>query len=88
VAKRAKTLEIKGRKIYKPESMECGECDTILELQRHYQWRKTVQHLSGAVYVASQGGKCPNPECSRQDEIVTSQEAQRLTLPECTMDWM
>lgn len=84
MAKRAKTLEIKGRKIYKPEPMECVECGTTLELQRHYQWRKTVQHLSGAVYVVSQGGKCCNPECSRKDEIVTSQEAQRLTLPECT----
>ena len=84
MAKRAKTLEIKGRKIYKPEPMECGECGTPLALQRHYQWRKRVQHLSGAVYVASQGGICSNPECSRKDEIVTSQEAQRLTLPECT----
>ena len=84
MAKRAKRLEIKGRNIYKPEPMECGECGTTLELQRHYQWRKTVQHLSGAVYVASQGGKCSNPECSRKDEIVTSEEAQRLTLPECT----
>lgn len=84
MAKRAKTLEIKDRKIYKPEPMECGACGTALELQRHYQWRKTVQHLSGAVYIASQGGKCTNPECGRQDEIVTAPEAQRLTLPECT----
>jgi len=84
MAKRAKTLEIRERQIYKPEKMECSECGGTLELQRHYQWRKTVQHLSGAVYVASQGGKCTNPECSRKDEIVTSQEAQRLTLPECT----
>lgn len=84
MAKRAKTLEIRERQIYKPEKMECSECGGTLELQRHYQWRKTVQHLSGAVYVASQGGKCTNSECSRKDEIVTSQEAQRLTLPECT----
>lgn len=84
MAKRAKTLEIKDRQIYKPEELECCECGDPLELQRHYRWRKTVQHLSGAVYVASQGGRCCNPECSRQDEIVTSQEAQRLTLPECT----
>lgn len=84
MVKRAKTLEIRERQIYKPESMECCECGGSLELQRHYQWRKTVQHLSGAVYIASQGGICVNPECSRKDEIVTSQEAQRLTLPECT----
>lgn len=84
MTKRAKTLEIKERKIYKPESRECSECGTRLELQRHYQWRKSVQHLSGAVYVASQGGICSNPECRRKDEIVTANQAQRLTLPECT----
>ena len=84
MAKRAKRLKIKERQIYKPEQLDCSECGEPLELQRHYQWRKTVQHLSGAVYIASQGGICTNPECNRKDEIVTSLQAQRLTLPECT----
>lgn len=84
MVKRAKALEITGRHIYKPESMECSECGGGLELQPYYQWRKTVQHMTGAVYVASWGGICINPECSRHEELVTSLVGQSVTVPGCT----
>ena len=84
MAKRAKALEIRERQIYKPESMQCSECGGALELQRHYQWRKTVQHLTGAVYAASWGGSCVNPECRRNERLVTSLVGQRVTVPGCT----
>ena len=49
MAKVAKELEIRGRQIYKPESRQCSGCGGAIELQDYYQWRKTVQHLSGAI---------------------------------------
>ena len=80
MAKVAKELEIRGRQIYKPESRQCSGCGGAIELQDYYQWRKTVQHLSGAIYVASWGGVCINPECRQKDDLVTSLVAQS---PDC-----
>ena len=84
MAKVAKELEITGRHIYKPESRQCSGCGGAIELQDYYQWRKTVQHLSGAIYVASWGGVCLNPECSQKDDLVKSLVAQSVTVPGCT----
>lgn len=84
MVKRAKELEIKHREIYRPESMICEECGEDLHLQNHYQWRKPVQHLTGTVYLVSQGGYCVNPECSHKGEVVQSSESQRFTLRGCT----
>ena len=81
MAKRAKKLEIKHREIYKPENMNCEECGESLHLQNHYQWSKTVQHLTGAVHISSQGGSCVNPDCSNEGEVIVSSESQRFTLP-------
>ena len=84
MAKQSKELEISGRYIYKPESEHCSECGEQIKLRNYYQWRKTIQHLSGAVYVASRGGVCMNPECSRENHLMTSFMAQSISLPGCT----
>ena len=80
MSKRAKELEIIERRIYTPESKTCCECGEEIELQKHYQWRKTVQFLIGPVYVASRGGYCVNPECKQLNEVVTSPLAQMVTI--------
>lgn len=84
MAKRAKELEISGRYNYKPENEQCSKCGEPLKLQSHYRWRKTVQHMNGAVRLKSRGGACQNPECSDKDKVVTSAIAQSLSLPGCT----
>ena len=53
MAKTTKHLEVKARYIYNPEIEVCVHCGEPLRARRHYQWRKTVQQLNGAVYVAS-----------------------------------
>ncbi len=84
MAKRAKTVAVTERHIYKPDDMNCRECGEQLAFQKYYQWRKTVQHLTGAVYVASWGATCPTPECGCHGEVVTSPAAQNVTVPGCT----
>jgi hypothetical protein len=49
--KTAKHLEVQARYIYNPEIAVCPPCKKPLRARRYYQWRKTVQHLDGAVYV-------------------------------------
>ncbi len=84
MAKRAKHLEIQARYIYKPEIETCPHCGQGLKARLHYQWRKTVQQLDGAVYVASQATECPNPKCEHQRKGHVSAAAQMVTVPECT----
>lgn len=84
MAKRAKELEITKRYNYKPDNERCSECDEPLKLQKYYQWRKTVQQMTGTVHVASRGGECVNPICSRKDHLVKSTVAELVSLPECT----
>jgi hypothetical protein len=84
MAKRAKHLEVKARYIYNPEIEVCLHCGEPLQARRHYQWRKTVQQLDGAVYVASQARECVNPGCEHQDQPYTSVAAQMVTVPGCT----
>lgn len=78
--KQGKKLEIIERKIYTPESKICSECGEEIELQKHYRWRKIVQHMRGPVYVASRGGICVNVECKRLNEVVTSPLAEMVTI--------
>ncbi len=84
MAKRAKHLEIQARYIYKPEIEICPHCGHDLKARSHYQWRKTVQQLDGAVHVASQATECINPKCDHQGKPYVSAAAQMVTVLECT----
>jgi hypothetical protein len=84
MAKTTKHLKIEGRHIYKPEIEACPHCEETLEERSYYQWRKTVQQLDGAVYVASRAKECLNPECDHRGEAHFSAAAQMVTVPECT----
>ncbi len=84
MSKTAKHLEIQARHIYKPEIEICPQCGHDLKERAYYQWRKTVQQLEGAVYVASRAKECVNPKCDHQGEPHVSAVAQMVTVPECT----
>lgn len=84
MAKTAKQLDVKERYIYKPEIKTCQHCQQLLRAQTYYQWRKTVQQLTGAVYVVSEAKECVNSECAHQGKRYTSLAAQMVTVPECT----
>jgi len=84
MAKTAKQLDVKERHIYKSGIETCPHCGEALRARRYYQWRKTVQQLDGAVYVASEAKECVNPECDHQGQPYTSLAAQMVTVPECT----
>ncbi len=82
MAKTSKDLEIQARYIYRSEIEDCPDCGEALEDRSYYQWRKTVQQLDGAVYVASRGKECVNPECDHQGEAHLSAAAQMVTVPD------
>ena len=82
--KTAKYLEVRARHIYNPEFKVCPHCNEPLRARPYYQWRKTVQHLDGAVYAVSQARECVNPQCEHQGQLYTSAAAQMVTVPECT----
>ena len=84
MAKIAKHLEVKARHIYKPEIEKCPHCQEPLQERAYYQWRKTVQQLDGAIYVASRAKECANPACDHQGYPYISAAAQMITVPECT----
>jgi len=84
MAKRAKHLEVQGRYIYNPEIEVCPHCGEQLRARPYYEWRKTVQQLSGTVSVISQGRVCGNPNCDHRGEVYKSAAAQMVTLPKCT----
>jgi hypothetical protein len=84
MAKRTKSLEVKAQYIYNPEFTACPHCGKPLRARPYYQWRKTVQQLDGAVYVASQARECVNPQCEHRGRAYTSAAAQMVTVPECT----
>ncbi len=84
MAKTAKQLDVKARYIFKPEIETCPHCSQSLRARSYYQWRKTVQQLDGAVYVASAAKACVNPECAHPGQPYTSLAAQMVTVPECT----
>jgi len=80
----AKELEIQARHIYKAEIEACPHCGEELKDRAYYQWRKTVQQLAGAVYVASQAKECVNERCEHKGEAHVSAAAQMVTVPECS----
>jgi len=84
VARTAKHLEVQARHIYNSEIGICPHCREALQPQDYYQWRKTVQHMDGVVYVASRAKECVNPECAYQGQAYSSAAAQMVTVPECT----
>jgi hypothetical protein len=84
MAKTAKQLDVKERQVYKPEIEICPHCGESLQVRNYYQWRKTVQQLDRAIYVASQAAECENAACEHQGQSYTSLAAQMITVPECT----
>jgi hypothetical protein len=84
MSKTAKHLEVRARYIYNPEIEVCPHCHEPLRARRYYQWRKTVQHLDGAVHVISQAKECVNPQCKYPGQAYTSAVAQMVTVPQCT----
>lgn len=84
MAKTARHLEVQARHIYNSEINVCPHCEKPLRARPYYQWRKTVQQLDGAVYVANRAKECVNPECEKQGQFYSSAAAQMVTIPECT----
>ena len=82
--RRPKNLVPQERRIYHAELELCPHCGTSLRLSGHYTWRKTVQTLDGAVYVASRPKECPNPSCPQYGKRYPSAAAQRVALPHST----
>jgi len=84
MAKKAKHLAVQGRYIYNPEREDCPYCGERLRARPYYEWRKTVQQLTGTVAVISQARVCGNPNCDHQGEVYKSATAQMVSLPKCT----
>lgn len=84
MAKKSKHLEVQARYIYNPEIEVCPVCGERLRARPYYEWRKTVQQLTGSVVVISQARVCGNPTCDHRGEVYKSVAAQMVTLPKCT----
>lgn len=84
MARTARQLKVQARHIYNSEIDVCPHCGMPLQARSYYQWRKTVQQMEGAVYVASRAKECVNPECEHHGQSYTSAAAQMVTIPECT----
>lgn len=84
MAKKSKHLEVQGRYIYNPEIEACPHCGERLRARPYYEWRKTVQHLTGTVVVVSHARVCGNPRCAYEGQGYKSAAAQMVTLPHCT----
>ena len=63
---------------YRPEMMNCLECESKLE-RSHRVWSKYIIRLSGTIYAVSMGYKCPNHDCC-MDMVYRSAEAESLSL--------
>jgi hypothetical protein len=59
MAKQAKQLVIQTRYVYNTEIRICPHYGAWLQPQAYYQWRKNVQQLTGAVYVAHMVSSLP-----------------------------
>jgi hypothetical protein len=84
MAKKRKEIEVKAKHIYRPELRQCPECEAELVDRKYYQWRKIVQQLEGAVYVASRAKECHNEDCAQKGQPHYSAAAQMVTVPECS----
>jgi len=81
--KTAKHLEIQHRHIYTSEIETCPHGGRSLQPQAFYQWRKTVQQMTGTVYALHRASHCLNPDCRYVRQIYPSAQAQIVTLPGC-----
>lgn len=84
MTKPAKRLEIQRRYVYNSEIELCPQCREPLKPQAYYQWRKTVQQLTGVIHIAHRASECANPECDCVGQMYPSARAQSVTLPGCT----
>jgi len=84
MARTRKVLQVSERHIYKTELTQCPHCGAPLVAQRHYQWRKTVQHLDQVIYIASEGKVCRNTQCARLGQVYSAAAAQMETVPGCS----
>ena len=66
MAKTTKHLEVQARYIYNPEFEVCLHCGDPLRARRHYEWRKTVQKLDGAVNALMRNVSTKDKSTSRQ----------------------
>ncbi len=63
---------------YKPEIMNCPECESKLR-RSHRVWDKYIIQLSGTIYAVSMGYRCPNEDCP-MDVVYKSAAAESLSL--------
>ena len=63
---------------YRPEMMNCLECESKLE-RSHRVWNKHITQLTGTIYAVSMGYKCPNHDCP-MDVVYRSAVAESLSL--------
>lgn len=63
---------------YKPEMMNCPECESKLQ-RSHRVWNKYIIQLTGTIYAISMGYKCPNGDCP-MDLVYKSAAAESLSL--------
>jgi len=59
-------------KLYTCELENCVHCGEMLEVRRFLQSRKTVQTLSGIMYISHQTKQCQNPICKGMGIVVRS----------------
>lgn len=63
---------------YKPEIDKCLECGKKLK-RSHRLWGKYIIQLTGTIYAASMGYRCPSDDCS-SDTVYRSATAESLSL--------
>jgi hypothetical protein len=68
---------------YRPEKRHCPYCQWKLK-RRHTLWHKYLATLEGQMHVFSQGYRCSNPDCCEPQKNYCSNEAEILSVPECS----
>jgi len=68
---------------YRPDKKCCPYCQWKLK-RRHTLWHKYLSTLEGRIHVFSQGYRCSNPDCSEPQKNYRSNEAEMLSVPECS----
>ena len=71
------------KRYYRPKMKRCLHCQW--KLKRLYKlWHKYVVMMTGRFYAISHGYRCSNPHCPDPTVVYRSQEAEELSLPECS----
>jgi hypothetical protein len=68
---------------YRPEMRRCPACQWKLKRQRTL-WHKYLSTMAGRIHVFSQGYRCSNPDCTEAETTYRSNEAEMLSVPECS----